>query len=148
MFDRFVGLALIELIMKWKFTHIRITNDFLTLLFLVVAKVIRTKETCNFWLKVCLNMYDQLLPPGFNKGLIHHNQIIYNLFSRYNDNCYCRIYKAMIYSLFFIVGPLYFPPRALPSAGALPFLQSYICNYNMTETFADPMELPDFSSTV
>jgi len=52
-----------------------------------------------------------------------------------------RYYKPAEYK-----SQVFFKPRALPSAGVLPFLQSFICDYNNPTT---PYQygLPDFSNT-
>ena len=41
---------------------------------------------------------------------------------------------------------MFFKARALPSAGVLPFLQSFFCDYNNSATF-NQTGLPDFSNT-
>ncbi|XP_065650437.1 ATP-binding cassette sub-family A member 2 isoform X3 [Hydra vulgaris] len=45
-------------------------------------------------------------------------------------------------------GSIYFAPRALPSAGALPFVQSLFCNYKLDRFFTKPQDIPDISQTI
>eukprot|EP00794_Sanderia_malayensis_P008046 gene8046-8908_t len=42
---------------------------------------------------------------------------------------------------------LFFKPRAMPSAGALPFMQSFLCDYDNPFSNKKPIDLPDYSNT-
>lgn len=44
--------------------------------------------------------------------------------------------------------PFYFVPRALPSAGMLPFLQSMFCNYRVNMSMDQPIDISDYSNTI
>ncbi|XP_047128528.1 ATP-binding cassette sub-family A member 2 isoform X1 [Hydra vulgaris] len=56
-----------------------------------------------------------------------------------------RIANPEVFEPSDVKGNVYFFPRALPSAGMLPFIQSLFCHYNTYKVFNKPQKIPSFT---
>ena len=84
----------------------------------------------------------------FKRSLLNVVEAFSNLNFKNLDEHSNIVTFLIIFIILGFEGAIHFNPRALPSVGALPFIQSLYCNYRVDEVLKDPQELPQFASSM